>query len=190
MIKKQIKYILVIILTGVFFMSSCSPIKDRFSKLLMTGDEKTSMNRLEQVLEAIENKDNNALKSLFSQEALNETENFEKDINALFEFFQGKVISKEKSDGPTVFDSIDGGKRRQKISSYFYIQTEKQKYFILMDDFPIDTFNPDNEGLYLILLVKAEDEEKIWDENEKILYDIVNGEIIDIPHSGIYIPYQ
>ena len=190
MIKKQATCILIIILTGVFFMGSCSPIKDRLSKFLMTSDERISMNRLEQVLEAIENKDTDALKSLFSQEALNEIENFQEDASDLFEFFQGKIISKEMSDGPTVFDSMEGDNQCKEISSYFYVETDQQKYFILIDDFPTDTSNPSNVGLYLLLVVRAENEEKIWDEKEKVLYSIVNGAIEEIPHVGIYMPFK
>lgn len=59
-----------------------------------------------------------------------------------------------------------------------------------MDDVPTDTSSPNNVGLYLLLVVKAEYEEKIWDEKEKILYTIVNGEIEEIPHFGIYLPFK
>ena len=190
MIKKQAKCILVIILTGVFFMGSCSPIKDKFSKFLMTSDDRIQINLLEQVLEAIENKDNDALKSLFSLEVLNKMENFQENANALFEFFEGEIISKKMSEGPTVFDNMESNNHRKKISSYFFVQTDKQRYFILMDDVPTDTSSPNNVGLYLLLVVKAEYEEKIWDEKEKILYTIVNGEIEEIPHFGIYLPFK
>lgn len=156
----------------------------------MTSDERISINRLEQVLEAIENKDNDALKSLFSLEVLNKMENFQENANALFEFFEGEIISKKMSEGPTVFDNMESNNHRKKISSYFFVQTDKQRYFILMDDVPTDTSSPNNVGLYLLLVVKAEYEEKIWDEKEKILYTIVNGEIEEIPHFGIYLPFK
>lgn len=85
----------------------------------MTSDERISINRLEQVLEAIENKDNDALKSLFSLEVLNKMENFQENANALFEFFEGEIISKKMSEGPTVFDNMESNNHRKKISSYF-----------------------------------------------------------------------
>lgn len=62
--------------------------------------------------------------------------------------------------------------------------TDKQKYFFLIDDYPIDTDHPDNVGLYLLLIVKAEDRLKIYDGDQKILYD---GDK-EIPRAGIYIP--
>jgi hypothetical protein len=56
----------------------------------------------------------------------------------------------------------------------------------LLDDYPVDTYNPDNVGLYLLLVVKAEDEEKIWDGDQKIIYD---GDK-EIWRVGIYIPLK
>ncbi len=183
---------IAIIIAGVLFMSSCTSFQDRISRLLMTSDERKSIRRLEQVLGAIEDKDIEALRSLFSQKGLEETENFEENIDALFELFQGKVLTKEKPSGPTVFEGQEAGysNRWQQISSFYYVQTDQEKYFFLMEDYPIDERDPDNVGLYLLLVVKAENHDKIFDETEKILFDTVNNVTVEIPRSGVYIPFK
>lgn len=183
---------IVVIIVGVIIMSSCISYQDRLARLLMSNDEKKSIKRLEQVLDALEDQDAEALKSLFSQKALEETESFEENVDALFELFQGEILTKEKPSGPTVYEGHNDGYsgRWKEISSYYYVQTDKERYFFLMKDYPVDTSHPDNVGLYLLLVVKENDESKIWDESEKIIYDIVDGEIVKIPRSGVYIPFR
>lgn len=182
----------ILIILGVLFMSSCSSIQEKLSKLLMTRDERQSFNRLEQVMDAIETKDTNALKALFSKNALDAAVDFEENAEILFEFFQDGIVSMEKSGGPGVYESKSSkkGEHLKLIRSYYYIQVETETYFLLMRDYPIDISNPDNVGLYLLLVVKAEEKAKIWDENEKILYDTVNGELQPIPRSGVYLPFK
>jgi len=74
----------------------------------------------------------------------------------------------------------------KEVSSYYFVNTNKQKYFFLLRDYPVDTDHPDNVGLYLLLVVKAEDEERIWDGNEKIIYDGNKK----LSHAGIYLPIK
>jgi hypothetical protein len=151
-----------------------------------SSDEKKADTRLEQVLEAIKNNDKAALKAMFSKQALSQEVDFDGSMNDLFNFFQGKVDSWKKSDGPTVFESNNHGHSTKEVKSYYYVITNKQKYFFLLRDYPNDTDNPDNVGLYMLLVVKAEDEEKIYDENQKILYDGNKK----LSHAGVYIPIK
>jgi len=142
------------------------------------SDDTKANARLEQVIEAIKNKDKDALESLFSKKALEETVDFDSSMNDLLDFFQGEVDSWKKSSGSTVFESNDYGHVKKEVSSYYYVNTDKQKYFFLLQDYPVDTDHLDNVGLYLLLAVKSEDEEKIWDGDQKL------------SHAGIYIPIK
>ena len=139
---------------------------------------------MDEIIEALENQDKDALKKMFSRQALNEVEDFDGSMDNLFDFFQGKFDSWEKLSGPTVFESNNYGHKTKEVSSYFYVNTDKQKYFFLLRDYPVDTDHPDNVGIYMILVVKAEDEEKIYDGDQKILYDGNKK----LSHAGIYIP--
>jgi len=91
------------------------------------NDEGTANARLEQVLDAIKNQDKEAVESIFSKQAMDDADDFDSSIDALFAFFQGEVDSWEKSSGPTVFESNDHGHVTKKVSSYYYVTTDKQK---------------------------------------------------------------
>jgi hypothetical protein len=170
----------------MLFLSSCSIGGARAESLNKDSDDTKANARLEQVIKAIRNKDKDDVKSLFSKKALSEADNFDGSVNDLFDFFQGKVDSWKKSSGPTVFESNNHGNKTKEVNSYYYVNTDKQKYFFILQDYPIDTDHPNNVGLYLLLVVKAEDREKIYDGDQKILYDGNK----DIPRAGIYIPIK
>ena len=170
----------------MLFLSSCSMGGSRVGMLNGDNDEKKAAAKLEQVIEAIKNKDKDSLKSLFSKKALSEAVDFDDNIYALFDFIQGEVDSWKKSSGPSVSEKNNHGHVEKVVSSYYYVDTDKQKYFFLLRDYPVDTDHPDNVGLYLLLVVKAEDEEKIWDGDEKIIYDGNKK----LSHAGIYLPIK
>ena len=187
--RKMITILLLIVTTCL--LCSCSlggPSSPGGSRtnMLNNSDEKNAAARLEQVLEAIKNRDNDALKAMFSERALGEADDFGGNVDYLFSFIQGDIDSWEKPSGPTVFDSYNHGSKKKEVSSYYYINTDKQRYFFLLRDHPVDTDHPDNVGLYLLLAVRAEDEEMIWDGDNKIIYD---GDT-KLSHAGIYIPLK
>ncbi len=175
-----------ILILAMLFLSSCSLENLRTEILNKDSDDTKANARLEQVISAIINKDKDAAKSLFSKKALSEADDFDGNMNDLFDSFQGKVNSWKKSSGPTVFESNNHGHDTKEVNSYYYVNTDKKKYFFVLQDYPVDTDHPDNVGLYLLLVVKAEDREKIYDGDKKILYDGNK----DIPRVGIYLPIK
>lgn len=176
----------LMLIFSILFLSSCSVGGLRAEMLNRDNDDAKANARLEQVLEAIKKKDKENLKSMFSRQALKDADNFDSSMEDLLDFFQGKVDSWKKSSGPTVFESNDHGRKKKEVNSYYYVNTDKQKYFFLLQDYTVDTEHPDNVGLYLLLLVKAENREKIYDGDQKILYD---GDK-EVFHAGIYLPLK
>jgi hypothetical protein len=170
----------------MLFLSSCSIGGSRTEMLNKDNNEKKAEAILVHVIEAIKNQDKDAMRAMFSKQAADDADDFDGGVDHLFGFIQGEIDSWEKLDGPTVFESNNYGHKTKEVSSYYYVNTDKQKYFFLLRDYPVDTDNPDNIGLYMLLVVKAEDEEKIYDGDKKILYD---GEK-KISHVGIYIPIK
>ncbi|QUH29776.1 DUF5104 domain-containing protein [Vallitalea guaymasensis] len=181
--KLKISFILIF---NMLVLSSCSLVDIRLKMLNEVDDEAIANARLEEVIEALENQDKDTLKALFSKQALDESNDFDINMNQMFEFFQGEVDSWEKSSGPSASTSNNHGHKTKQINSYYFVNTDKQKYFFLLHDNSVDTDNSDNVGLYLLLIVKAEDREKIYDENQKILYD---GDE-KISRVGIYLPLK
>jgi hypothetical protein len=170
----------------MLFLSSCSLGGSRVEMLNGASDEKKAAAKLEQVIEAIKNKDKASLRALFSKKALSEAVDFDDNIDGLFDFIQGEVDSWEKSSGPSVSEESNYGHVKKVVSSYYYVNTDKQKYFFLLDDYPVYTDHPDSVGLYLLLVVKAEDREKIYKGDQKILYD---GDK-KLSRAGIYLPIK
>lgn len=176
-----------ILILSMLFLSSCFIGGSRTDMLNQQDNDKVAEARLAQVIEAIKNKDKDAMKLLFSVKALSETEDFNGNMDELFNIFLENVDSWEILDGgPVVFQSNDHGHITKEIDSSFYVISNKQKYYISLDDFPIDTDHPENVGIYLLLVAKAEDHDKIWDGEQKIMFD---GNI-KIPRAGIYIPFE
>lgn len=175
-----------VLIFSILLFSACSIGGSRTNMLNKDNDEENANARLEEVIEALNNQDKDTLKGLFSKKALDEVDNFDDSTDYLFDFFQGEANSWEKSGGPTVFESNSHGHKTKEVSSYYYVNTDKQKYFFLLRDYPVDTDHPDNVGLYMLLVVRAEDEEKIWDKSQKIIYDGNKK----ISHFGIYIPIE
>ena len=175
--------ILSLLLT-IVLLNSCGTGGGRM--ILFNDYDKQADARFEQVVETIKKNDKEALIELFSTKALDETIELDENLDSLFKFIQGEIISWEKPNGPAVFESSNYGHTTKKVSSFYYVNTEKQNYYFLLEDFPVDTDNPNNVGLYLLLVVKAENEEKIYDRSQKVLFD----DDKKITHAGIYIPFE
>lgn len=116
--------------------------------------------RTEQIIAALQAKDREALKSLFSKKALDEVNDFENDVDYLFELLQGNVESWTK-DGWASDESMTHGKRSLMIRFSFDVKTEKDVYHFFVVDYNTDTINPDNQGVYMLELIKFTDEKDL-----------------------------
>jgi len=154
-------------------------------------NETKNMNMvIERMIEAINEGDKETIKSFFSKSTLEEVDDFDGSVENLFSFIQGTIDSWEKLTGAYTSDSRDHGQRRRIFSSYYHINTDEQQYFFLFDNCSIDTEHPDNVGIYLLLVVKSEDERKIYDGANKILFDSNADGKVEIPRIGIYLPIE
>ena len=151
----------LIIIFSVFFLSSCSLGGSRTNMLDKMDDDKAADARLELVLEAIKNEDKDALESMFSQTALEETDDFDGSMEYLFSFFQGDVVSWERH-GLSVGETIDHGESTKRIYVYYNVNTNQQKYLMFFVQWTVDTEHPENVGIYALRVVKAEDEENLF----------------------------
>lgn len=179
---KRLKLILLLVVF-IISLSSCNGIS-RTELLNHASDEDVSNEKLTKIIDYIEKKDEEGLKSMFSKRALDETENFSENSELLFELVDGEIISWEKDGGPAVFSSSDNGKVIKEVDTYYNVETNKETYFFMINDFPEDNYNTDNQGVNMLLVVRKDDSQDIYEEG--ILYK--NGERISPP--GIYLPIQ
>ena len=66
----------------------------------------------------------------------------------------------------------------------YYIKTESEKYFVVVENYSVNTKQTDKQGVKCVIIVKADDRLKVFDKSEKILFD----ESGRIERYGIFIP--
>lgn len=124
--------------------------------------------RIEQILKALEDGNSESLETMFSIQALSETKDFSGQVDALFGFFQGKVLSWKRT-GLTSSESVDGREKSCKNILWYEVITDKEEFIFFMIDCCIDTKDSDNVGLYTLRIIKKEDEEEqltYWQDME------------------------
>lgn len=169
--------VVLLLLISIFLLNSCS--FDGNKKVTVDDSGNRADKKIEQLIEAIKNEDKDELESIFSEKALNEAEGIEDSIDYLFDYFQGNVEGWERFrfSGNT---SVDNGKKSESLVSWYTVETDQESYMFFIIDFTKDTINPDNEGLYTLRVIKAEDEDK----------DKEFGYVEDMTIPGIYIPKE
>ncbi|KLU64305.1 hypothetical protein DEAC_c37350 [Desulfosporosinus acididurans] len=152
---RKITYAILLIIIACL-LSSCSLGGSRAGILNKESDDKKADAQLEQVIVAIQNQDKNALRAMFSKQALAEAKDFDGSMNYLFKLFQGKVQSK-KNDGLIVDESDNYGHSTNEVKSFYIVETDKQKYLFFLLEYTTNT-DQSNVGLYSLRVIKAEDE--------------------------------
>jgi hypothetical protein len=161
----------------LLLFSSCSLGAGNFFKKISMTDQDIANKTFEQVLKSIQSKDKEALQSLFSKKALKEAKDFDGSMDYLFDFFHGEVESWDDNDsGPIVDELVEGWQKITEYKSFYNVFTDKQKYYVFILEYPVDTARPDNVGVYSLRIIKSEDEESQW------------GYWQDMKMAGIYKP--
>jgi len=147
--KKFLGLFLVIVLLNL--LSSCIGKNTVFSDEGQKADA-----RLEQIILAIKDNDRETLKSLFSKKALEEANDFENAVDYLFGFIEGTIESWERENWYSG-GLIEKGKKNTIICSWHKFTTDKKNYLVFLTDYPTDTFDPDNVGLYALRIIREDD---------------------------------
>jgi len=171
--------IVVIFTTAMCLLNSC--IFGGAGMAIFDDSDRKADARMEQVVEAIKTHNKEALEAMFSEKAVNESDDFDSSLNHLLEFVRGEIDSWESTGSYSGSEKIESGHVvKKEVSSFYYVNTGEQRYFFLLKDYPIDVACPENIGFSLMLVVKAEDREKVFDLNQNV----------DLSHIGIYIPFE
>ena len=99
-------------------------------------------------------KDKEKLRSLFSKTTLDEIQSFDESIDALFEYFNGYVMSYDDHAGPYSEASIeDGGVVFEIMISKFDVKTDSCDYYFAMRFYTEGTEN--DIGITSLYIIKA-----------------------------------
>ena len=107
---------------------------------------------MEEIVEALDNKDAEALKSLFSEAALKEAKDLDQQIADLMDFYQGKMT--QFFGGAGCDSHMKYGQEVEKeLTGHYVLITDKEEYDIEYEYKPIDKYNGDQRGLILMEIV-------------------------------------
>ena len=154
LVKNRIMVLLLIV--GMLPLSGCIMGGPMGGRPLFSDTGQKADARLEKIVSAIKNKDEEELKSLFSNKALDEDNDIGNEIGYLFGLLQGDIVSWER-DSLSSDESIQHGKRSLMIRFSFDIKTDKDLYRFFVIDFNVDTIEPDNQGIYMLELIEFTD---------------------------------
>ena len=161
------KRITALVIAGMCLLSSCLRLSEVYEK---EGDA-----AMERLIAAMENQDKTEVKFMFSEKALSEAEDFDNHLDYLFDFFKGEVLS-WKQMGSSIFEE-KGGKHNVKTAYVWYkVTTDQEEYLFIFIECLADAEAPQNVGLYMLRVIRAEDKER----------EFSSWEGIEIP--GIYKP--
>lgn len=182
------KFMCFIFLISVMILfSACSSSRNKtvettkeevtYLRNLDTADEEQiAKDTFEQALKAIQEKDEKKVKELFSTKALKEAKNLEINMRYLFNLYQGDLVSWELDGVPSVNERIESGIKTKRFVYYCDIITTENQYVIFILQYPSDIADTENEGIYALRMIKAEDENTQF------------GYMEDMEIAGIYNP--
>lgn len=155
--------ILIVITVAIYLLSSCSAGGTRAAMLNSTDDGRNTDNKLAQIVDAMNNRDKEALKALFSEQALEEAESLDDNIDYLFDFIQDDIESWERSGGPAIYEVVHYGQNTKESKTIYNVYTKENEYLLFLLEYTIDTAHAENVGLFMLQIIKAEDRNSYFD---------------------------
>jgi len=138
---------------SILLLSSCS--------VLINNDQPLIYSRFTTTISALESNDRDALRNMFSKYILDSPDvDLESGIDAIFDFFEGNIISYDDSKSPHERTESGYGKIIDKrISTWFSVLTDVNEYKIYFEEQVICTKDENRVGLLLIEIKLVDNEE-------------------------------
>ena len=179
------KYIACVLLSTVCFLSSCALVPYRINRSAQAEDD--ALFNLETICSSIQSKDVETVKNLFSKNALSQVVDYDKQFENLIEFI-GDVTSWESDGLHGTYTHSSYGEKTVEVRTEAKITTDKGKFILRVLDYPLDTIEEENQGVYMIYIASVEyDGIKCWRSVKKagIFIPEVDG-IDDIDPELVY----
>ncbi|MGI6177322.1 MAG: DUF5104 domain-containing protein [Eubacterium sp.] len=161
-IKRMISLISAIFIAAAS-LTGCNIVKMREDLLSsqMVSDEE-EMKRIEDiVIRALEEKDAELLKSIFSEKALARAEDIDRGIEYIFDLYKGEFqeITYENHSGE---GQIYDGKHSRNISPHCDIKTTEGTYTLSWDEWSVNEHDPSAQGVSSLQLGTPDDGKGYW----------------------------
>lgn len=112
--------------------------------------------RMKQVVKALEKQDKDAMKRIFSKQAVEEAVDFEENLDLLYAFFEEGSVLWERSGGPGTSEHLAIGHALKEIEATYDIECNNQQYHASIKICTKNDDNPDNIGILSFCIIPAE----------------------------------
>ena len=159
--KKKYTILIAIFLLFAVLLSSCSigSLIKKLSGVLSGIDDPNAEDKaiMVKVLEAIQSRDEEALRKLFSYNTVTQVDGFDQSMVDLFNYYQGNYISLEwKGSGGS--GNWDYGEKKQCAGFSYDVKTDMDEFRFSIDYCSIDSMDDNNVGIYSLYVIKMADD--------------------------------
>ena len=158
MIRKHI-IVILLCLSNLVLMCSCAvgtlfdSIGNYFSDI--PYEHKMANAELDLIIEAIQDRDTDSLKSLFAKDAIERAENIDQSISELFDYFQGSLVSYEAPSGMSINQTWENGEKQAIYRIPYLVITSENRYQVAMKLYLNDS---GTKELYSFCIIKKDDD--------------------------------
>lgn len=128
----------------------------RAAMLTLSGIDEKEEARRDEIIEAINNQDVDAIYEMFAPNVQEDVETLTEDIEALLSYVDGP-IEDWRNLGAYSSNTTDEGNRGSMYRINYYVDTEESQYVLGFTEYLRDSSDRDNVGLRIIYLCTAED---------------------------------
>lgn len=141
---KMLRFVVLALVSAVA-LSSCAFIPFRLG-----GNENQQGDaRMEQIADAVNSQDADALKALFSSRALEQATDLDQRLNYFLSFFPNGGLTWERDVVGSSAKVDSHGNETELLEAHYKVSADGNEYWVLFKDFTVnESIDPQNVGLY------------------------------------------
>ena len=125
----------------------------------------------EKIIEALENKDSEGLKAMFSATALKEAEDIDTGIEYIMDLYKGEFKSISRNSPGAQSSRSYGTITYEMVTGSYTFETSEDTYRLTFGNLTVDA-DSNNVGLMGLVIVREEEYKKYFDEYTKVRYGV------------------
>jgi len=135
------------------------PTEDGDDQPPVSADQQAANIRFEKLLAALQNRDSEAIRALFSDKAISKAENFDQSARVLFEYFQGEYVSHKDCALSTMTGYNDDGSGRSYTEAFPGYEVTTSEHVYRFDIAEFTAYSPDRDmvGVWALYIYDADD---------------------------------
>lgn len=150
------KVFVIFLVALVMILTSCSYVKNYNREI---DYYQVSDNTTRKIIEAINQKDYDCIKELFSVNTQNESDSIDKSFDLLLEYIDGDIInySLPSEQGASHQKIAENGKIKVHTICPFWFETQSGRYLVGFKECVRDDFDPKNIGILSFYIINEKD---------------------------------